>query len=305
MKIDFDGIQAFVAVAEQASFQKAALRLNLTQTALTRRVQKLEAYLGLQLLERTTRSVSLTVVGQEFLPKARAIVSEMSSAIGQLKEMAQSSHGGFTLACVSTMSSRLLPVLFRKYAELHPGNRIRLADMISSEVREAVLTRRAEVGIAVHGEAHPDLAERFLFDDALVFYCHESHRLADRERLSWRDLRGADLVTVRGFTATGLLTEYQLLKHGVSINGTYDVQHHSTAINLVAAGVGCAILPWSIMGANDRPQVRKIELVNPVVHRRVMLFTRRNGSLSPAAQAFVDLVNRVHQKGLHSMRLKP
>ena len=292
MKIDFAGIQAFVSVAELGGFNKAANELHLTQTALTRRVQKLEAYLGLRLLDRTTRSVALTAVGQEFLPKARAIVGEMNSAVGHLKEMARTSRGSFTLACVSTMSARLLPVLIRRYADLHPDNRIRLLDMTSNDVREAVLNRRAELGIAIHGEAHPELNERFLFDDALVLYCHESHPLAAHPRLSWKDLKGSDFIMVRGFTATRLLIEYHLLKHGVRARNAYEVQYHSTAVNLVEAGVGCAVLPWSVLGAEGPPHIRRIELVGPKVHRRVMLFTRKNASLSPSAQAFFDLVNR-------------
>lgn len=292
MKIDFAGIQAFVSVAELGSFSKAAQQLHVTQTALTRRVQKLEAYLGMKLLDRTTRSVALSAVGQEFLPKARAIVGEMGSAIGQLKEMARTSRGSFTLACMSTMSARLLPDLIRKYADLHPDNRIRLLDMTSNDVREAVLNREAELGIAVHGEAHPELNERYLFDDAIVLYCHETHPFAARPRLNWKDLKDLDLIVVRGFTATRLLIEYHLLTHGVRAGSAYEVQHHSTAVNLVEAGVGCAVLPWSALGSGDRSPIRRIELVGPSVHRRVMLFTRKNASLSPAAQAFYDVVNR-------------
>jgi DNA-binding transcriptional LysR family regulator len=292
MKIDFAGIQAFVSVADLGGFNKAAHELHITQTALTRRVQKLEAYLGLRLLDRTTRSVALTAVGQEFLPKARAIVGEMKSAVGQLKDMARTSSGSFTLACMSTMSARLLPVLIRKYADLHPDNRIRLLDMTSNDVREAVLNRNAELGIAIHGEAHPELNERFLFDDAIVFYCHESHPFAARPRLNWKDLKGTDLIMVRGFTATRLLIEYHLLTHGVRAGSAYEVQFHSTAVNLVEAGVGCAVLPWSALGPGGRSPIRRIELVGPKVHRRVMLFTRKNVSLSPSAQAFFDVVNR-------------
>ena len=81
MKFDFDGVQAFVAVADLAGFGKAARELHITQTALTRRIQKLEAYLGLKLLDRTTRRVDLTAVGRDFLPQARSIVQEMTSAV--------------------------------------------------------------------------------------------------------------------------------------------------------------------------------------------------------------------------------
>ena len=299
MKIDFAGIQAFVSVAERGGFNKAASELHITQTALTRRVQKLEAYLGLQLLERTTRSVALTAVGQDFLPKARAIVMEMNSAVGQLKEMARSSTGSFTLACMSTMSARLLPLLIGKYAELHPDNRIRLLDMSSNEVRDAVLNSKAELGIAIHGEAHPELNERFLFDDALAFYCHESHPFSDRPRVTWKEMKGQDLIVVRGFTATRLLIEYHLLTHGVRSGSAYEVQYHSTAVSLVEAGVGCAVLPWSALGGSGRSTIRRIELASPKVHRRVMLFTRKATSMSPAAQAFYNVVMRESASTVH------
>lgn len=290
MKIDFAGIQAFVAVAELGGFGKAAAELHVSQTALTRRVQKLEAYLGLRLLDRTTRSVALTAVGRDFLPKARAVVANIDTAVGQLKEMARNSSGSFTIACVPTMSSQVLPALIRRYADRHPDNRIRLVDMTSTAVRDAVMHRGVELGIAIHGEAHPELNERFLFDDALAFYCHRSHPYAARPRVTWKDLKGSDLIGVRDFTATRLLIDYQLLTHGVRASSAYEVQYHSTAVNLVEAGVGCAVLPWSALGTRSQTAIRRLELVSPKVHRRVMLFTRKNASLSPSAQAFFDLV---------------
>ena len=97
MKIDFAGIQAFVSVAELGGFRRAADELHVTQTALTRRVQHLEAYLGVKLLDRTTRSVALTAVGREFLPRARGIVAETNAAVLELKEVSRNSRGGFTL----------------------------------------------------------------------------------------------------------------------------------------------------------------------------------------------------------------
>jgi len=87
MKIDFDGVQAFVVVAELGGFNRAARELHVSQTALTRRIQKLESYLGLKLLDRTTRRVELTAVGRDFLPQARAMVQEMTAAVERLKDM--------------------------------------------------------------------------------------------------------------------------------------------------------------------------------------------------------------------------
>ena len=85
MKIDFDGIQAFVMIAELGGFNRAAESLHLTQTALTRRMQKLESYLGLKLLDRTTRHVELTAVGRDFLPQARNIeLDHLRERLGEI-----------------------------------------------------------------------------------------------------------------------------------------------------------------------------------------------------------------------------
>lgn len=296
MKIDFDGVQAFVLVAELGGFNKAAQQLHITQTALTRRIQKLEAYLGLKLLDRTTRRVDLTAVGREFLPQARNIVHEMTAAVERLKDMSQHARGNFTLACIPSMTSHVLPELIRRYASLYPDNRIRLLDGASSEVREAVLSGQAELGIGIAGDTHPDLSETPLFADPLVFICHTPHPLQDRSAVTWTDMRDAELIGVSSFMATRVFMDYQLAKRGIRLRGNYEVQHHATAVNLVAAGVGSAILPSSTFKEGDRPNVRKIPLTRPAVKRKVVLLQPRRGGLSPAAQAFETLLREAHFK---------
>ena len=84
--------------------------------------------------------------------------------------------------------------------------------------------------------------------------------------------------------------DYQLAKKGIRLSGAYEVQHHATAISLVAAGVGCAILPASTLEEGDRHGVRRIPLVRPAVKRRVVLTKRKKSTLSPAANAFYNLL---------------
>ena len=290
MEIDFDGIQAFVVIAELGGFSKAAENLHLSQTALTRRIQKLESYLGLRLLDRTTRYVELTAVGREFLPRARAIVSEVTRSVESLKDMSRHSHGSFSLACVPTMAAHILPEFISKYAELCPGNRIRLLDGTSYEVRNAVLNNFAELGICIQGEHNAELAEIPLFDDRLMFFCRDSHPFAEKTSVTWSDMSQADLIVVSNMTATRVAMDYQLAKKGIRLSGAYEVQHHATAISLVAAGVGCAILPASTLEEGDRHGVRRIPLVRPAVKRRVVLTKRKKSTLSPAANAFYNLL---------------
>lgn len=293
MKIDFDGIQAFVLIAELGGFNKAASQLHITQTALTRRIQKLEAYLALRLIDRTTRKVELTPIGREFLPQARRIVYDMTAAVERLKDISVLSRGNFTLACLPSMTSHLLPEVIHRYAKAYPDNHIRLLDASSHEVRESVLSGQAELGIAIQGQTHPDIQESLLFTDPLVFICRTPHPLQDRKVVNWADMRTTELIGISSFMETRIYMDHQLGKHGIRLHGKYEVQHHATAVNLVAAGVGSAILPSSTFREGDRPHVRKIPLAQPSVRRKVVLLELKNRTLSPAAQAFRDFLRKV------------
>lgn len=294
MKIDFDGIQAFVAIADLGGFSKAAEQLHVTQTALTRRIQKLESYIGLKLLDRTTRYVQLTSVGRDFLPRAKAIVGEVTRTMEGLKDMSKHSQGSFTLACVPTMAAHILPEFIRKYADVCPRNRIRLLDGTSYQVRNALLNNMAELGICIQGEQNPELVEIPLFDDRLMFFCRDSHPFSNKSSVTWSDMSRADLIVVSNMTATRVVMDYQLAKHGIRLDGAYEVQHHATAISLVAAGVGCAILPASTLEEGDRQGVRRVPLIDPVVNRKVVLNRRKNCTLSPAANAFYEMLRNHH-----------
>ena len=298
MKIDFDGLQAFVTVAELGAFNKAADKLHLTQAALTRRIQKLEHYLGLKLIDRTTRQMALTPVGRDLLPKARALVQDMASTFSQLKDASKAGKGHFTLACVPTLATSVLPVLIRQYRDQFPGNRIRLVDASAYEIREAVLAHQAELAVTVQGVKHAELEETVLFEDPLMFYCRSTHPLSQRPSLSWSDMKLDDLIVVSSFTATRIVMNYQLAKKGIELQGQYEVQHHATALNLVTAGVGCAIMPATTCADGDRPGVVRIPLKSPVVRRKIVLMRRKGATLSPAAQAFNDIVLRMAKAGI-------
>ena len=98
-RLDLIGVQAFISIAQAGSFNVAAHRLYISPTALTRRLQKLEAALGLPLIERTTRSMTVTRVGMEFLPKAIRIVRELANALDELKIKAAQDFEGVVIDC--------------------------------------------------------------------------------------------------------------------------------------------------------------------------------------------------------------
>jgi len=288
MKIDTLGLQAFIAVADTGAFGRAAEALHITQTGLTRRLQGLEASLGVRLVERTTRSLALTPIGRDFLPQARRLVAELVDALTGIRESGKARRGEITIACVPTVGVQYLPRIIQQYSAKHPGSRIRILDHASFRVAEAVLRREAEFGITLQGAHDPELVSVPLLKDRFVLVCRADHALAKKQRLAWRELQPHALIYSGLESGNRQLLDGALGAKGTQLKATFEVQRSSTAVGLVAEGVGVAVVPALAMQKGAYPELRVIPLVDPVVSRSLVLMTRRNAYLTPAAQALYD-----------------
>jgi len=290
MKIDTLGILAFVAVAEHGRFQKAADSLHITQTALTRRLQNLERSLGVTLVERTTRSTGLTQIGREFLPQAQRPLADLATALTEIRESGKALRGDVSIACVPTVGVHWLPRVLQRYAALYPRNRIRILDLTSAGVAGAVQRREAELGINIAGSSHPDLAITPLLQDRFVLICRDDHPLASRTRIAWRTLVPYPLILAGPGSSNRPVLEQAKGSLDMLPQPFFEVQRSSTAVGLVAQGLGAAVVPRLAIQDGAFPSIRIIPLVDPVVHKELVLIKRRAGQLSPAAEALYALI---------------
>lgn len=289
MKIDTLGVQAFVAIAEQGGFQKAADVLHITQTAVTQRLRNLETFLGVTLIERTTRSVALTRIGRDFLPQARRLLSELSTALTEIRETGRAQRGDVSIACVPTVGVRYLPRILQEYALRYPENRVKVLDHASSGVAEAVLRREAEFGINIAGAHLPELDSVPLLEDEFVLICREDHLLARKRRVTWRQLEPHALIFAGQVSGNRVLLDAAIGNGELSLKFNYEVQRSSTAVGLVEEGVAAAVVPRLAMQKGAYPRIRVIPLIEPVVSRTLVLVARKRARLSPAAQALYDM----------------
>jgi len=289
VKLDILGVQAFVALAEHGSFGKAAASLFITQAALSRRLQNLESFLGVRLVERTTRSRVLTQVGEEFLPQVRRLLADLGASLQEVRERGRSLRGDVTLACVPTVGIQYLPAVIQAYARRHPDNRIRILDHASAGVERAVLQREAEFGIGIAQADHGGLEAVPLLRDRFVLLCRADHPLAGRQRVRWAQLGEHDVILPGAGSSNRPLLDAVLGEAGLPQSGRFEVQRSSTAVGLVAAGVAAAVVPSLALQAGTYPALRSVALVEPEVARTFVLLSRRGVALSPAAQALYDL----------------
>ena len=291
MKHPIDGLEAFIQIAELGSFNKAAEKLHVTQTGLTRRIQRLESHVGLKLLDRTTRTVALTGIGREFLPEAKRIVDDVDRSFDRLKTISRFSTGDIAIASVPSLMYGRLPRILKTYAARHPHNRVEILDRTSTLVIDAVRRRNAAFGLHVQSTNQPDLYNEVLVRDPFVAYCRSDHPLAGRSSIAWAELAGFDLITIGGSGSNRLLIEVQLARAGIDVRTKFVVEYFSSAIGLASEGLGVAILVASIV-ENLRPDLAQIPLVDPVVDRPVSVIRRRGETLTPAAQALYNLIAR-------------
>jgi DNA-binding transcriptional LysR family regulator len=290
MKLDTAGLQAFVAIVDTGTFHKAGEHLSLTQTAVSRRLQQLEAQLGVKLIDRTTRAWSLTPVGAAFLPKARQLVTDLEAAMLELRDVRRHRRGAVVIACVITAALHFLPDVLPRYARRYPGNRIKILDFPGPEVTDAVLQRRAEFGINVVSRPHPELETITVTHDPFVLMCRDDHALADKPKVRWRELQKHEVIALAHGTGSEAILSHAVTRLKLELHGTLEAQHASTALGLVAAGAGVAVLPSMTRRKGTYPRVRLIPLVEPLVERELAVIKRRGASLSPAAEALYEMV---------------
>lgn len=295
MKIDTLGVQAFVAIADHGSFQAAADSLFLSQTGITRRLQTLEEFLGVKLIERTTRSVALTSTGQDFLPQARRLLSELTNSLIEIRETGKSRRGNVTIACVPTVGVRFLPKIIQEYSSRYPENRIKILDHSSSGVANAVVQREAEFGINIAGPHHAELESVPLLEDHFAFVCRDDHEFARKKEIAWKQLEKSTLILLGQFSGNRALMEQAFGSQSLKLQSLYEVQRASTALGLVAEGVGVAILPQLSMQRDAYPRIRVIPLANPRISRTLVLLSRKTAIFSPAADALYDLIRKAGQ----------
>jgi len=291
-RLDILGVQAFVAIAELGSFRAAANHLHLSESALGRRLKKLEEGLGLRLLSRTTRVVALSPEGADFLPKARQVVQELAAALDALRTGDARPTGTVKLGCLPTVAALWSPVLLRTYALDFPQVRVQLFDRSATEIRKAVLDGEVDFAITAAGAPHQKIESENLFTEPMVAVCPAAHLPARRRSIRWADLADEPLISIGVLSANRALIEEFVRRHNFSLSWTYQVEHLATAVSLVAGGGGIAILPaTAVAGRHEKGGFRVLSLRQPALHRQIVLL-RRKLPMSAPAQALFELARR-------------
>ncbi|MGC4045191.1 MAG: LysR substrate-binding domain-containing protein [Armatimonas sp.] len=273
-------LEAFVCVAQENSFTRAAVRLHLTQPAVTRQIGALEAELGAELFERLGKSIRLSAAGEALLPHAETVLREATEAREAVSEAVAGRSGRLTLAASSTLASYLLPPVLAAFRQAHPGVELQLRTGLSAQVWAQVRSGDAQLGLATTEGTDEERRHDMLLVTPLGRYetiavVPPRHPLAGNSSLALGTLAGEPLAMSEGTTLRAFL-EGALERAGVVPRITLELDSVEAIKRMVEAGLGISLLPRiAVRAETEGGRLVALPLADLAQAERRMVFLRR------------------------------
>lgn len=246
--MDFRQLRYFIALAETLHFGRAAQRLHITQPPLSRQIAALESSLGTPLFVRSSRSVTLTPAGEEFLRHAKRLLSGLDLAARSARAAARGERGELRIGFTMYAAWNVLPGLLKSYAERQPDVRPTLRETLPRDLQQALNDGEIDLGIAFPAPVASPLEYRSLFREPLCAVLPGSHPLAGQSVIDASALAGERFVIFPRSTAPTLHAAVTACCEQAGFAPQIHLETHlqQTIVNLVAAGFGVALVPDSM-----------------------------------------------------------
>ena len=287
-------LEYFVAVAEEASFTRAASRVHVAQPGVSAQVRRLESELGQQLLDRSGRSVRLTEVGSAVLPFARAALDAVANARLAVDDLAGLVRGQVTVGMVSGCALPVLAELLAGFHDRHPGVAIALVEDNSDRLVERLRDGRLDLALIGWAEQTPaDIDSVVLVDEELVAVVAPGHPLAGTGAgagaragagaITIRQLRDLPLVSLPRGTGVRAALDAACAAAGFTPRIVFEASALPMVVELAGRGLGLAVVPASIPNG---PGI--LRLTDPQLRSRLELAWPSAPAANPAARALIE-----------------
>lgn len=300
-------LRCFVEVATELHFGRAAERLNMTQPPLSRQIKQLEHELGVPLLERTRRSVSLTASGRAFLPEARDILQRCVTAASKARFALQGEAGRVVLGYSAGANHAYLPKVVAAAQRLLPQVELELREMVSDDQLEALRAERIDLGLIRLPADLRGLTMTCVVSEPMTLVMPRQHPLSRRRRLlQLTDLHHEPFIMYQPGDGRYFHEMLQALFHSTGVTPTFVqyVRHTHSMIGLVNAGIGLAIVPASTaLLRPDNLVVRDIELPEHIRAEMHLVWRHSETIVNPAVERMRTLL--IEQGTAHLTHKKP
>jgi len=286
-------LEIFLLLAETGSFRRTAAQVHLSQSAVSGVIARLEDALATRLFDRTTRSVHLTAAGQVFVEQARLLNTQTQEAVQRVQQISQLQAGKVSLAALPSLAATVVPRVMAHFARQYPDIALTLHDTLSGPAFDLVRSGTVDFALTAANPDYADLDYTPLSADGFVLLMPLDHVLAAGDTdLPWRDVAGLVHISMPLPASVRQYANAAFMEHRLAFKPRYEVEHIATIHAMVKAGLGVAALPELAAAFVQQGGVAMRRLTDPDIQRPIGVVTRRNRSLSPAAQQMVAMLRK-------------
>jgi len=288
-------LTAFVTLAEQRSFTRAAALTHLSQPAFSALIRALEENLGVRLFDRTTRSVELTAEGEVLLQSSRRLLRDVEQALADLRDHASRRRGRVAIAVLPSLAAGWLPPLLARYHAAHPGVTLDVADVLSDACIERVRSGAADFALASSRTATPELRTDEFCTDSFHVVCRHDHPLTKlRGRVQVDHLAPYPIVQLARSSSVRQYLDAAI--YPLQLHTVVELDQLSTVAGMVRAGLGITIVPSLTLFHFEHPQLATRPFAPRGLVRHLFIVRRADRSLSSAAQGLYELLMAARPK---------
>jgi DNA-binding transcriptional LysR family regulator len=284
--VELRHLRVFAAVARTQNFSHAARACGLSQSSVSTILQQLEASLGVQLIDRTTRKVVLSQIGEDFLPGVKRILDDVDRQLQGLEDLRTFQSGQVHLACVPSVAMRLLPRVIERFRQDFPRVGVKLSEVPRGTTMAMVRNGEADFAIANEPGDASDVESTRLMEDVFALVMRRDHPLAGRAEVTWAQAQAAGLVMMGAQTGIRLEIRHGLPEGTPDVTALYEAEHPVSLLAMVERGLGVAPLPSLAWPPPENRLLTIRPLTRPRVTRTLHLIQRAGRSLSPGAWHF-------------------
>ncbi|MBO9999093.1 MAG: LysR family transcriptional regulator [Cyanobacteria bacterium SID2] len=290
-------LQAFLAVAETGSFQKAAKLCNVTQSTISRQVQALEAEVGLPLLHRSAQ-MKLTVAGDRFFPHATKICREWKTALAELLELLEGKQSELCVAAIHSVCAQFLPPVLQKFCVDRPDVQLRVTSLGSDRALKVLRDGLVDVAIVMNNSrltATSEMVTSVLFEESVKVLMAADHPLAKYEEVPWHELARYEHVVFKDGYGMQRLVREAFDRQNKTFKAALELNTLDAFRGIVRQGTWISLLPESaLLEASQDPTltVRPIAVSSslPPLTRQVVVVTTQDRLEIPPIAQFYELV---------------
>jgi DNA-binding transcriptional LysR family regulator len=250
--MDLRQLEMFRAVAEQGTFTKAATRLKVSQSAVSRQVQLLEHELGGTLLRRSGKGVSLTEAGELLLRMTHRVERDVEEALAEISQTHALQRGTLHLGGGMTVCLYILPRLLKKYRRLYPGVDLRVTAGSSEKILERVRAHEIDLGLLTLPIVARDMEVVPVLREELVVVTAPGHPLSRERSIEPKSLSRFPVILYESGSNTRKVLDQYFLEEEISASIAMESENVEIIKAMVAINLGVTIIPYTPVAKDVR-----------------------------------------------------